>query len=47
MLEQPQIGIYAISSIFSGDIWKVNDEFMKVDTVGIGSTNQLLMKRFN
>ena len=24
---------------------KIGDEFMKVDTVGIGSTNQLLMKR--
>ena len=34
-----------ISSIFSGDVLKINDEFVKVDTVGIGATNQLLVKR--
>jgi len=39
------VTISGISSIFSGDILKIGDEFMKVDTVGIGSTNQLLMKR--
>ena len=41
------VTISGISSIFSGDILKIGDEFMKVDTVGIGSTNQLLMKNFN
>ena len=41
------VTISGISSIFSGDILKIGDEFMKVDTVGIGSTNQLLMKRGN
>ena len=39
------ITLTGISSFFSGDIIKVNDEFMKIDTVGIGSTNQLLVRR--
>ena len=39
------ITLTGISSFFSGDVIKVNDEFMKVDTVGIGSTNQMLVKR--
>ena len=39
------ITLTGISSFFSGDVIKVNDEFMKIDTVGIGSTNQLLVKR--
>ena len=39
------ITLTGISSFFSGDVIKVNDEFMKIDTVGIGSTNQILVKR--
>ena len=39
------ITLTGISSIFSGDVLKINDEFVKVDTVGIGSTNQMLVKR--
>ena len=39
------ITLTGISSFFSGDVIKVNDEFMKIDTVGIGSTNQMLVKR--
>ena len=39
------IKLTGISDIFSGDVLKVNDEFIKVDTVGIGATNQLLVKR--
>ena len=39
------ITLTGISSIFSGDVLKINDEFIKVDTVGIGATNQLLVKR--
>ena len=39
------VTLTGISSFFSGDVIKVNDEFMKIDTVGIGSTNQLLVKR--
>ena len=39
------ITLTGISSFFSGDIIKINDEFMKIDTVGIGSTNQLLVRR--
>ena len=34
-----------ISSFFSGDIIKINNEFMKIDTVGIGSTNRVLVRR--
>ena len=32
------VTLTGISSFFSGDIIKINDEFMKIDTVGIGST---------
>ncbi len=39
------ITLVGISSFYSGDVIKVGDEFMKVDTVGIGSTNQILVKR--
>ena len=39
------ITLTGITSFFSGDVIKVNDEFMKIDTVGIGSTNRLLVKR--
>jgi len=39
------ITLTGISSFFSGDVIKVNDEFMKIDTVGIGSTNQILVRR--
>ena len=39
------ITMTGISSFFSGDIIKVNDEFMKIDTVGIGSTNRVLVRR--
>ena len=39
------VTLTGISSIFSGDVIKVNNEFMQVDTVGIGSTNQILVKR--
>ena len=34
-----------ISSFFSGDVVKVDDEFMKIDTIGIGGTNIVLVKR--
>ena len=39
------ITLTGISSFFSGDVIKINDEFMKIDTVGIGSTNQILVRR--
>ena len=39
------ITLVGISSFFSGDIVKVNNEFMKIDTVGIGSTNRMLVNR--
>ena len=34
-----------ITSFFSGDVVKVDDEFMKIDTIGIGGTNLVLVKR--
>ena len=34
-----------LTSFFSGDILRINDEYVKIDTVGIGSTNQLLLYR--
>ena len=39
------ITLSGISSFFSGDIIKINDEFMKIDTVGIGATNILLVRK--
>ena len=39
------ITVIGISSFFSGDIIKINDEFMKIDTVGIGATNQFLVRK--
>ena len=44
-VETDFITLTGISSFFSGDVIKVNDEFMKIDTVGIGSTNRLLVRR--
>ena len=38
------VTLTGISSFFSGDVIKVNDEFMKIDTVGIGSTNRMLVR---
>ena len=34
-----------ISSFFSGDIIRIDDEYMKIDTIGIGDTNRVLVKR--
>jgi len=34
-----------ITSFFGGDLIKVNDEIMRIDGVGIGSTNVILVKR--
>lgn len=34
-----------ITSIFGGDLLKINDEIVKVNTVGYGSTNALLVDR--
>lgn len=39
------IVLSGISSFFSGDIIKINNEFMKIDTVGIGGTNKVLVRR--
>ena len=39
------ITLIGISSFFSGDIIKINDEFMKIDTVGIGATNKILVSK--
>ena len=34
-----------ITSFFSGDLIKINEEIMKINTVGLGSTNVVLVKR--
>jgi len=34
-----------ITSFFSGDLIKINDEIMKINTIGIGSTNHILVDR--
>jgi len=34
-----------ITSFFSGDLIKIDDEIMKIDTVGLGSTNHILVNR--
>jgi hypothetical protein len=34
-----------ITSFFSGDLIKINDEIMKINTVGLGSTNYILVDR--
>ena len=39
------ITLSGISSFFSGDVIKINNEFMKIDTIGIGASNRLLVKR--
>ena len=39
------IEMAGISSFFSGDIIRVDDEYMKIDTIGIGATNRVLVKR--
>jgi hypothetical protein len=39
------ITMAGISSFFSGDVIKINNEFMKIDTVGIGGSNIVLVKR--
>jgi len=39
------IRLSGVSSFFGGDLLKVEDEFMRVDQVGFGSTNVLLVKR--
>ena len=39
------ITMAGISSFFSGDIIRIDDEYMKIDTIGIGATNRVLVKR--
>ena len=39
------IRLSGISSIFGGDLLKVEDEFLKVNQVGFGSTNVLVVQR--
>lgn len=35
-----------ITSFFGGDLIKIDDEIMRIDSVGIGSTNAFLLNRF-
>ena len=39
------IDLTNITSIFGGDLLKIGDEIMKIDGVGIGSTNRLSVRR--
>ena len=40
-----RITLSGITSIFAGDIIKINDEIMTVATVGVGSTNVIIVNR--
>jgi len=39
------ISLVGITSIFGGDLLKINDEIVRVNSVGFGSTNVLLVER--
>jgi hypothetical protein len=39
------ITVSGITSFFGGDLLKINDEIMRIDSVGFGSTNKFLVKR--
>jgi hypothetical protein len=40
-----RIKVSGITSFFGGDLIKINDEIMRVDSVGFGSTNVFLVRR--
>ena len=40
-----RITLTGITSIFAGDLLKINDEIMRVSTVGVGTTNVLIVNR--
>ena len=40
-----QLRITGITSIFGADLLKIDEEFVKIKTIGIGSTNSLLVQR--
>ena len=40
-----RITLSGITSIFAGDLLKINDEIMRVSTVGVGTTNVLIVNR--
>ena len=40
-----KIELVGVTSFFGGDLIKINDEIMRVDSVGFGSTNVFLVKR--
>ena len=40
-----QLRITGITSIFGADLLKIDNEFVKIKTIGIGSTNSLLVQR--
>ena len=39
------VTLTGITSIFGGDLLKINDEIMRVNSVGIGTTNRILVER--
>jgi len=45
VLNEITIALSGITSIFGGDILKIDDEIVKVNSVGFGSTNVLLVDR--
>jgi len=44
-LSTDSVTVAGITSIFGGDLIKINDEIMRVDVVGFGATNKLRVKR--
>ena len=44
-LEQTLINTSGITSIFTGDILKINDEFMLAETVGVGTQDKIRVRR--
>jgi hypothetical protein len=45
LITEDTISLSGITSFFGGDLIKINDEIMRVDSVGLGSTNVFLVKR--
>jgi hypothetical protein len=39
------INFAGITSFFGGDLIKINNEIMKIDSIGVGSTNNVLVRR--
>ena len=44
-IAQRVVSVSGVTSFFGGDLLKINDEIMKVNTVGYGTTNAILVER--